>query len=91
MDTKVVPMAMLMTGGAFAGYTACPCGKHYEDLFAYLKKFHARSKVVLIFADERNEFVNQGAAREALSPFLKNKLLLITDQVISGTRIFLGE
>lgn len=91
MDTRVEPMAMLMTGSAFAEYTACPCSKHYEDLFAYLKKFHARSKVVLIFADGNNKIADQEKAREALSPFLKNKLLLITDQVVSGMQIFLGK
>lgn len=91
MDTRVEPMAMLMTGSAFAEYTACPCRKHYEDLFAYLKKFHARSKVVMIFADGNNEIADQEKAREALSPFLKNKLLLITDQVVSGMQIFLGK
>ncbi|MCM1267693.1 MAG: hypothetical protein NC302_07280 [Bacteroidales bacterium] len=91
MDMGVVPMAMLMTGGAFAEYVPCPAGKRYEDLFAYLKKFHARSRAVLVFADGGNEITDQAAAREALSPFLKNKLLLITDRVISGTQLFLGQ
>ena len=42
MTSEVTPMAMLMTGGAFREYHACPQKKKYEDLFAYLKKFHAR-------------------------------------------------
>ncbi len=90
ITVHVVPMAMLLTGGAFAEYADCPCKKYYEELFAYLKKFHARSKVVLVFADGQNEIANMQAAKEALTPFLKNKLLLITDRVVSGTALFLG-
>lgn len=90
MITKVVPMAMLMTGGAFTEYSCCPCRKCYEDLFTYLKKFHARSKVVLVFAEEGNQIEDRTAAAEALSPFLKSKVLLITGQITSGTQIFLG-
>ncbi len=91
MSAQVVPMAMLTTGTAFAEYVCSPCKKRYEELFAYLKKFQARSKVVLVFADGLNEIVDEKAAKEALSPFLKSKLLLISDQVISGTQLFLGQ
>ena len=78
ITTGIVPMAMLMTGSA------------YEDLFGYLKKFHARSKVILVFAEEQNRIEDKEAAREALSPFLKSKILVISGQVVSGTQIFLG-
>lgn len=88
-ENKVVPMAMLTTGGAFDGYRCCPHKKRYEELFAYLKKFHARSKIVLIFADERNEVQDALAAKEALTPFLKNKLLIISGQIVSGTEFLL--
>ncbi|MDE7359100.1 MAG: hypothetical protein K2N39_06690 [Lachnospiraceae bacterium] len=90
MRTNVVPMAMLMTGGAFQGYRCCPLKKRYEDLFAYLKKFHARSKVVLVFADGQNEVLDRQAAGDALTPFLKSKLLLISERVVSGTEFLLG-
>lgn len=91
MRAEVTPMAMLMTGGAFREYRACPLKKKYEELFSYLKKFHARSKVVLVFTDGGNEVSDAQAAREALSPFLKSKLLLISDRVVSGTELFLGK
>lgn len=89
ISVSVVPMAMLMSGSAFAGYSCCPCVKRYEDLFSYLKKFHARSKVILVFADERNETRDRKAAKEALTPFLKSKLLLISEQITSGMQFFL--
>lgn len=85
----VAPMAMLMTGSAFAEYACSPCVKRYEDLFAYLKKFHARSRVVLVFADEKNEIADSQAAKEMLAPFLKSRLLLISEQIVSGTALFL--
>lgn len=88
-EAKVVPMVMLMTGGAFGEYQCRPCKKCYEELFAYLKKFHARSKVILVFADERNDVIDVQAAKEALSPFLKSKLLLISGQIVSGTEFML--
>lgn len=88
-EMKVTPMAMLMTGGAFDGYKCDPHKKYYEELFAYLKKFHARSKVILVFADEQNEVLDRQAAREALTPFLKSKLLLISERIVSGTEFML--
>lgn len=88
-EMKVTPMAMLMTGGAFDGYKCDPHKKYYEELFAYLKKFHARSKVILVFADEQNEVLDRQAARKALTPFLKSKLLLISEQIVSGTEFML--
>lgn len=86
---QVTSMAMLLTGGAYDGYKCDPHKKYYEELFAYLKKFHARSKVILVFADEQNEVFDREAARETLSPFLKNKLLLISEQIVSGTEFML--
>lgn len=87
---NVVPMAMLMTGGAFQDYCCCPQKKRYEELFAYLKKLHARSKVVLVFTDGKNEVSDMQAVREALTPFLKSKLLLISEQIVSGTEFLLA-
>lgn len=86
---QVTSMAMLLTGGAYDGYKCDSHKKYYEELFAYLKKFHARSKVILVFADEQNEVFDREVAREALSPFLKNKLLLISEQIVSGTEFML--
>lgn len=88
-ETKAVPMAMLMTGSAFRDYRCRPQKKCYEELFAYLKKFHARSKIILVFADEQNEVHDTQAAREALTPFLKSKLLIISEQIVSGTEFLL--
>lgn len=88
-EAKVTPMAMLVTGGVFDGYQCDPYQKRYEDLFAYLKKFHARSKVILVFADEQNEVLDKQAAKEELSPFLKSKLLMISEQIVGGAEFFL--
>ncbi len=89
MTADVVPMAMLMTGGAFREYVSCPQKKRYEELFAYLKKFHARSKVILVFTDGKNEVTDAQAAQDALSPFLKSRLLLLSDRVMGGMEFLL--
>lgn len=90
ISSKVTPMAMLTTGGAFGEYCSCPQKKRYEELFAYLKKFHARSKVVLVFTDGNHEVSDAQAARDALSPFLKSRLLLISERVVGGTEFLLA-
>ncbi len=71
------------------------------SLCAYLKKFHARSKVVLVFANEeyaqipdktgKNDFPDEKEIlKEALNPFLKQKLLLIMgEEVVTGTQLFM--
>lgn len=89
MEAAVVPMAMLMTGSAFHDYRCQSQKKCYDELFAYLKKFHARSKLILAFVDEENEVRDTQAARVALTPFLKSKLLLISEQIESGTAFLL--
>lgn len=45
--------------------------------------------MILVFADEQNEVANAQTAKEALSPFLKNKLLLISEQIMGGTEFLL--
>ena len=45
--------------------------------------------MVLVFADEKNKVADAQAAREALTPFLKSRILLISDRVVSGTAFFL--
>lgn len=80
MEAKVVPMVMLITGSAFHDYQCRQQKKCYDELLAYLKKFHARSKLVLAFVDEENEIRDMQAVKEALAPFLKSKLLLISEQ-----------
>ena len=60
------------------------------DLFAYLKLFHARSKVILVFTDKEYDLGDKEKAKEALNPFLKQKILLITkDEAVTGTKLMM--
>jgi hypothetical protein len=60
-------------------------------LLAYLKKFHARSKVILVFASKACEMGDKAQAHESLAPFLKQKLLLLCgDEPVTGTNLFLN-
>ena len=89
ITAKVVPMTLLQTGSPLGDYRSSRHVKKYEELFAYLKKFHARSKLILLFTDGQNKVKDIQAAKDALTPFLKNKLLILSDQVIGGTQFFL--
>jgi hypothetical protein len=68
-----------------------PVGEQLVPLLAYLKKFHARSKVILIFASSAGEMGDKAQAHESLAPFLKQKLLLLCgDEPVTGTNLFLN-
>lgn len=66
---------------------------HFEELCAYLKLYHARTRCVLMFTnsrDERLDVQNSGKAIENLNPFLKYRMLIITpEKMISGNELFM--
>lgn len=98
-ENKVIPLVFLQTGKCFETEDKIIAQKEdvqqmfsapLSEVFAYLKLFHARSKVVLIFADRDYNLGDKEKAKEALNPFLKQKLLLITeDDVITGTNVMM--
>ena len=90
-ENKVIPLVFLQTGKCFEKEDKRQMpSTPLSELFAYLKLFHARSKIVLIFADRDYDLGDKEKAREALNPFLKQKLLLIAeDDVITGTNIMM--
>lgn len=92
-ESKVVPLIFLQTGKVFE-----PAEEYGENLSvlplsklcAYLKLFHARSKLILVFSDGKYDLGNLQELKEALNPFLKQKLLIISEEeVITGTKLFM--
>ena len=90
---EVVPLIFLQTGKVFE-----PKERYGEnmpiaplsEICSYLKLFHARSKLVLIFTDTNYDPGEKQKLKEALNPFLKQKLLLIAgEEPISGTKLFM--
>lgn len=61
-----------------------------EDLTGYLKLYHARSKCILVITEGNYEVSDRKSAREALNPFLKSRLVLITPQELqTGLKLFM--
>lgn len=92
IETKVIPMTFLQMGKAFdkinEDFTHQNVDKdtNFDELCAYLKLFHARSKCIIVFTKKQYEIQNI----ENLNPFLKYRLLLITpEKMITGTEILL--
>lgn len=92
-ENEVVPLIFLQTGKVFASdkkfgeeMPVAPI----SEICSYLKLFHARSKLIFIFADEEYETGDKELLKEALNPFLKQKLLLLAgEEPITGTRLFM--
>lgn len=60
----------------------------FDDLCAYLKMFHARSKCILVFTQGEYQIQDKKKVQESLNPFLKMKLLVLEPQkMISGAMI----
>ena len=76
-DHSVVPMMQLMSEGFYASYETNPCEKSYDKLYAYLKKFHARSRIVFLLTSDKNIVVNEEETNESLKPFLGKRLVKI--------------
>ena len=61
-----------------------------EDLTGYLKLYHARSKCILVITEGNYEVSDRKRAREALNPFLKSRLVMITPQDLqTGLKLFM--
>lgn len=70
-------------------------GKAAVRIMEYLKKFQARSKLILLLTPDKETFYqipdeDKGRLRQALGPFLKQKLILLyPDEMESGTALFM--
>lgn len=92
-ESEVVPLIFLQTGKAFE-----KTEKYGEDMSiatlsetcSYLKLFHARSKLIFVFADTEYEYGDKEELKEALNPFLKQKLLLLAgEEPVTGIKLFM--
>lgn len=103
IQSDVTAMAYLQMGSYFDSYISeedHPGQKSPEELMAYLKKFHARSKLVLLLTKDSSALAlrgcNQQGILEALNPFLKQKLVIVyPDHCESGSdyarKLILGD
>ncbi len=93
-ESEVVPLIFLQTGKAFEPeeqYGETMAIAPLSEICAYLKLFHARSKLILVFADAEYEAGDREKLKEAMNPFLKQKLLFIAgEETMTGTKLFMS-
>lgn len=57
-----------------------------ENLYGYLKLFHARSKLIILITGEKFSIENNSLLKENINPFLKTKLIVINETEIKSGR-----
>lgn len=87
---EVTALPLLQMGTFFDHYESYERDKQWDGLFALLKKFYARSKLILVFSDEAVHVKNLEEAKNSLQPFLHRKLLLLSSMAVkAGTQILM--
>lgn len=73
--TQNMPLSMLGIGKGFEDYAAMPHtgDKNLEVLAENLKRFHARSKLIILISDGRWQVKKQELLQSNLQPFLHKK------------------
>lgn len=95
ISTQAVASAYVQIGTFFAAYRKEDVQgmKPTEEIMEYLKKFHARSKLILLLTPDKGRFckiAQPGRLRAAMGPFLKQKLVIIyPEEIQSGTEFFM--
>ena len=92
-ECEVVPLIFLQTGSCFDvpdKYGEIMSIAPLSEVCSYLKLFHARSKLILIFGQEDYTFGDKEKLKEALNPFLKQKLIYLAgEEPVTGTKLFM--
>ncbi len=77
---EVAPAPVIQMGRCFADWTRREEKKRPEILFADLKKFEARSRLVIVAAKPGYAVEEEKLLRESLNPFLYRRLLWLENQ-----------
>ena len=101
----VTPLAMLQMGRFFEDYESAPVKKDWDGLLATLKKFYARSMLIIVLTEAGTLHLEQEAgvlisvdnkaeAKENMQPFLHKKMVVLQYEpelvFKSGTEIFMS-
>lgn len=92
ISTETMPMSFIQMGKPFVDLEETAVDKlpKFDDLCAYLKLYHARSKCIVLVTNGNYELGEKDKIKENLNPFLKQKLLLVTsDKMVTGTTVFM--
>lgn len=85
LEKEVIPAIKLQTGIYFENYMPEKTEKRLELLTEQLKKFYARSKLILIFTEGKNKIEEKERFRKSLKPFLEKKTVFISpNRIVRG-------
>lgn len=86
--TQVCPMAMAMLKSFYEEHEQVCERKHFEKLVAYLKLYHARSKLIILITDGAYLVEQEDELAIAMRPFLEKKLMqvVLTEQTETAIR-----
>ncbi|MDE6846899.1 MAG: hypothetical protein K2J99_14215 [Lachnospiraceae bacterium] len=93
--TQTVASTYIQMGTFFDDYEPedADDAKSTEELMEYLKKFHSRSKLILIVAPDKERFhsvAEPDRLKQAMTPFLKQKVVMIyPEEIEAGIRLFM--
>ena len=75
IENQVASIPALQLGRYFEGYEQNRCIKSLDRLTGYLKKFQARSKLIIVVTDGQYRIDDEKTVQENLSPFLRKKMI----------------
>lgn len=78
ITNKVCPMMLAMTEAFYQEEEKNTNEKGMEKLVDYLKKFHARSKIIILVTDGKYTIEDEVAIKTSMQPFLDKKLVVVT-------------
>lgn len=82
IQNEVSPLSMVQLGRFLDNYVQTDKVKRAEVLCDYLKRFHARSKLILVFTDFTYVTEDHIQLKETLSPFLQYKILFTDGKIV---------
>lgn len=77
ITNQVCPMMSALLDSFYENYECVKEEKHLEKLAAYLKKFHARSKLIIVLTDGTYRVGSKEELRQEMEPFLGKKLMFV--------------
>ena len=92
LTTQAMPMSFIQMGKPFVELEKSEVDNspRFDELCAYLKLYHARSKCIILFTQGNYELGEKEMVKQSLNPFLKHKLLVVTpDKMTTGAVIFM--
>ena len=77
LENHVIPISFLQMKSCFQDYETRPEEKSLDVLSGRLKLFHARSKLILVLADQEPAICDREIVRGNMHPFLGKKSLFL--------------